>query len=54
MNLTNLVFWSFAILSSWAVGTHVDDIHTAILKAQVKLIYASRSETWGSPKFLKY
>ncbi len=54
MNLTNLILWSFAIVSMWAVGSHVDDIHTAILNAQAKLIYESRSETWGSPKFLKY
>lgn len=50
MNFTNIILWSFTVVSMWAVGKHVDDIHAAILKAQVRLIYESRTETWGSPR----
>ncbi len=50
MNFTNIILWSFTFVSMWAVGNHVDDIHTAILKAQARLIYESRTETWGSPR----
>ncbi|AHI06564.1 hypothetical protein BDW_10320 [Bdellovibrio bacteriovorus W] len=52
MNLSNLIFWSAAMISAWAGVYHIDDIHSVILKAQAKIIYESRTETWGSPKFL--
>lgn len=53
MNLSNLIFWSIGIISTWTGVYHIDDIHRGILKAQAKLIYESRTETWGSPKLLK-
>lgn len=52
MNLSNLIFWSAGMISTWAGIYHIDDIHHVILKAQAKIIYESRTETWGSPKFL--
>lgn len=52
MNLTTLILWSTSIIIGLAGVHHIDDIHIGILKAQAKLIHASRTETWGSPKFL--
>lgn len=53
MNFTNLILWSFVIVSMWTAGSHVDDIHKAILRAQAKLVFESRTSTWGSPKLLR-
>ncbi|MDD3021734.1 MAG: hypothetical protein PHX61_12275 [Alphaproteobacteria bacterium] len=53
MNLQNLVAWSLGVIISLAGVHHTDDIHRGILKAQAKIIYESRTETWGSPKFFK-
>lgn len=52
MNLSNFIFWSVGIISAWTGVYHIDDIHRGILKAQAKLIYQSRTATWGSPNFL--
>lgn len=52
MNLTTLILWSTSIIIGLAGVHHIDDIHLEVLKAQAKLIHASRTETWGSPKFL--
>lgn len=53
MNLTNLIFWSVTIITGLAGAYNVDTIQMAIWKAQAKLVYESRTETWGSPNFLK-
>ncbi|WP_415062650.1 hypothetical protein [Bdellovibrio sp.] len=52
MNLTNLILWSTGIITALAGVHNIDFIHRTILKAQAQLIYESRTETWGSPKFL--
>lgn len=52
MNFTNLILWSFAIVSAWVGVNHVDGIHAAILKAQARIIYEARTETWGSPRLV--
>lgn len=54
MNFTKLIMWSLAAVSMWGAGRQVDVIHFAVLKAQAKLIYESRTKNWGSPKFFKY
>ncbi|WP_413575557.1 hypothetical protein ACLVWU_14545 [Bdellovibrio sp. HCB290] len=52
MNLTNLIFWSLSIITVLA-GVHgIDAIQRVIWRAQVKIIYESRTERWGSPNFL--
>jgi hypothetical protein len=52
MNLTNLIFWSASVITA-LVGVHnIDSIQRAIWKAQARIIYESRTETWGSPRFL--
>jgi len=53
MNLTNLIFWSASIITVLAGMQNIDSIQHAILRAQARLVYESRTETWGSPKFLK-
>lgn len=52
MNLTNLIFWSASVITVLAGVHNIDSIQRAILKAQARIIYESRTETWGSPKFL--
>lgn len=53
MNFTNLVIWSAGIVTALAGVQNIETIQRGILKAQARLIYESRTETWGSPKFLK-
>lgn len=52
MNFTNLIVWALGIVTVWGAGIHVDEIYISILKAQAKLIYEARTETWRSPNFL--
>ncbi|QDK44636.1 hypothetical protein DOM22_05400 [Bdellovibrio sp. ZAP7] len=52
MNLTNLVSWCIGIILGWSAVSNIDLIQQSILRAQAKLIYESRTATWGSPKFL--
>lgn len=53
MNLSNLIFWCVTIVTG-LVGTYkIEDIQKAVLLAQAKLVYESRTETWGSPSFLR-
>ncbi len=52
MNFSSLILWSTSIIIGLAGVRHLDDIHRSVLKAQAKLIYDSRTETWGSPRFL--
>lgn len=52
MNLTNLILWCAGIVTAMAGVHNIDSIQHAILRAQARVIYESRTETWGSPKFL--
>ncbi|MGZ3747597.1 MAG: hypothetical protein ACXWRE_09505 [Pseudobdellovibrionaceae bacterium] len=51
MSLSNLIFWSAAIITALAGASNIDSIQEGIWKAQAKLIYESRTEKWGTPKF---
>lgn len=53
MSLGNLIFWSASVITALAGVHNIDSIQRAIWKAQARIIYESRTETWGSPKFLK-
>lgn len=53
MNFTNLVLWSASIITALSGAYNIDSIQRGVLKAQAKLVYESRTETWGSPKFLE-
>lgn len=52
MNLASLILWSASIIATLAGVYNIDTIQLGILKAQARLVYESRTETWGSPKFL--
>lgn len=53
MNFTNLIFWSVTIISGVAGTYNIGTIQTVIWKAQAKLVYESRTATWGSPRFFQ-
>ncbi|MBV2169348.1 MAG: hypothetical protein KUL82_11645 [Bdellovibrio sp.] len=52
MSLTDLISWCIGIILGWSAVSNIDLIQQSILRAQTKLIYESRTATWGSPKFL--
>lgn len=53
MSLTNLIFWSASVITALAGVHNIDSIQRTIWKAQARIIYESRTEMWGSPKFLR-
>ena len=53
MNLTNLILWSATIIAGLTGAFKIEAIQMAVWKAQAKIIYESRTETWGSPDFLR-
>ena len=53
MNLGNLIFWSASVITALAGVHNIDSIQRAIWKAQARITYESRTETWGSPNFLE-
>ncbi|HWU43547.1 MAG TPA: hypothetical protein VN132_08920, partial [Bdellovibrio sp.] len=48
-----LIFWSVTVITGLAGTYNIDAIQMAIWKAQAKLVYESRTTTWGSPRFFK-
>lgn len=53
MNFSSLIKWCTGIVLGLAAVKNIDDIQHNILKAQARLLYESRTETWGSPRFLQ-
>ena len=53
MNLDKLMAWVVAVVLLFAGTGNIDVLQKWIWKAQVKVIYESRSSTWGSPRFFK-
>lgn len=53
MSLTNLIGWSVGIIMALSGIHNIDTIQRAVWKGQDRLIYESRTETWGSPHFLR-
>lgn len=51
MNLDKLISISVAVVIAMSVTMNLNEIQTWIWRAQAKLIYESRTETWGSPRF---
>ena len=51
MNLAKLMTVAIAIVISFTAVGNLDELQTWIWRAQAKLIYESRTETWGSPRF---
>lgn len=51
MNLEKLFSWIAGIVIAFAVMGKIDVLQAWIWKAQAKLVYESRTSTWGSPRF---
>lgn len=51
MNLDKLITISIAVVFALSASMNLDKVQTLIWRAQAKLIYESRTETWGSPRF---
>lgn len=51
MNLDKLITISIAVVFALSLSINLDKVQTLIWRAQAKLIYESRTETWGSPRF---
>ncbi|MGZ6451849.1 MAG: hypothetical protein ACXWR0_10265 [Bdellovibrio sp.] len=50
MNLSSLIFWSLTVITALVETHHIDVVQRAILRAQARLIFESRTNTWGKPK----
>lgn len=51
MNLDKLIAISAGVVLALSIAMNLDKVQTLIWRAQAKLIYESRTETWGSPRF---
>ncbi|MBN8542463.1 MAG: hypothetical protein J0L82_18885 [Deltaproteobacteria bacterium] len=51
MNLDKLITISAGVVLALSITMNLDKLQTLIWRAQAKLIYESRTETWGSPRF---
>lgn len=51
MNLDKLFTWIAGIVIAFAVTGQLDLLQSWIWRAQAKVIYESRTSTWGSPRF---
>jgi len=51
MNLYNLIACAVGVVLAAAAAGYINDLQMWVWKAQAKLLYESRSSTWGSPRF---
>lgn len=51
MNLDKLFAWVIAVVLAFATTGNLDVLQNWIWRAQAKVIYESRTSTWGSPRF---
>lgn len=51
MNLDKLVLLAVSAVLVLLATHRIDEIQSWVWRAQAKLIYESRTETWGSPRF---
>lgn len=49
MNLSNLIFWAVTMITGLLGAFNIDAIQIAVMRTQAKLLYESRTETWGTP-----
>ena len=52
MKFDNLIKWATGVVLVAALTGHLGDLQLWVWKAQAKLLYESRTSTWGSPHFL--
>lgn len=51
MNLEKLFSWIMSIVIAFAACGQLDTLQRWIWRAQAKVVYESRTSTWGSPRF---
>ena len=52
MNLDKLFVWVAGIVIAFAAIGQLDVLQAWVWRGQAKVIYESRTSTWGSPRFL--
>lgn len=53
MNLDKLTSFAISVVLTAALMGNLDSVTRWVIVAQAKLLYESRSSTWGSPYFFK-
>lgn len=53
MSFDKLAIWVMGIAIAAALTGQLDRFQLLIWKAQAKVLYESRTATWGSPRFFK-
>ncbi len=53
MNLEKLFTWIIGVVIAFAATGQLDVLQAWVWRAQAKVIYESRSSTWGSPRFFR-
>lgn len=53
MNLEKLFTWIMGIVIAFAATGQFDVLQAWVWRTQAKVIYESRTSTWGSPRFFK-
>jgi hypothetical protein len=53
MNLDKMFVWITALVIAFAAAGKLDLLQNWIWHAQAKVVYESRTSTWGSPGFLR-
>ena len=51
MNLDKLFAWVVGVVLAFAATEQLDVLQAWLWRAQAKVIYESRSSSWGSPRF---
>lgn len=51
MYLDKLFAWDIAVVLVYAAARNLHELQVWVLSAQATLIYESRTESWGSPRF---
>ena len=51
MNLDKLFTWIAGIVIAFAAMGKIDVLQAWIWRAQAKVVYQTRTSTWGSPRF---
>ncbi len=51
MNLDKLFTWIAGIVIAFSITGKLDVLQAWIWRAQAKVVYQSRTSTWGSPRF---
>ena len=51
MNFDKLYAWALGIVLAFAMAGRLDMLQHWIWKAQARVLFESRTATWGSPRF---